>query len=119
MRTTIGILITICALAGAAASHAQAPPIQTKNDTEVATEIEHRLSTDRNVNAQTITIDVRGAIVTLSGSVPGEDAKTAAGKLAAGVPGVVDVHNEIAVGDPGPRGDHGPGTIPEKMPGDR
>jgi osmotically-inducible protein OsmY len=118
MRTTIGILIITCALACAVASPAQSPPIPTTGDTAMATEIEHRLSTDRDVNAQMIKIDVRGGVVTLSGSVPGEDAKDKAGKLAAGVPGVVDVHNQIAVGNPKAPGDP-PGTIPEKMPGDR
>lgn len=118
MRTTIGILIITCALAWAVASSAEAPPMQAKSDTAVATEIEHRLSTDRDVNAQTIKIDVRGGIVTLSGRAHDEDAKSKAGKLAAGVPGVVDVHNEIAVSDHGAPSDP-PGTLPEKMPGDR
>ena len=66
MRTTIGILIITCALAWPVASPAQSPPPQTESDTAMATEIEHRLSTDRDVNAQTIKIDVRGGIVTLS-----------------------------------------------------
>jgi hypothetical protein len=119
MRTTIGILTTTFALAWAVASPAQSPPVPTESDTAVATEIEHRLSADREVNAQMIKIDVRGGIVTLSGSAPGEDAKSGAGKLAAAVPGVVDVHNEIAVGDPGVHDEHGPGPIPEQMPGAR
>ena len=54
-------------------------------------------------------------IVTLSGNVPAEDAKSRAGKLAATVPGVVDVHNEISVGKAGVRGENGQGPIPEKM----
>lgn len=119
MRTTIGILVITFALTGAVASPAQSPPASTKTDTAVATEIEHRLSADRDVNAQTIKIEVRGGIVTLSGSAPGEDAKSRAGKLAAAVPGVVDVHNEILVGHPGARDEHGPASIPDQMPGAR
>lgn len=115
MRTTIGILTTSCALALAIASPAASTPVPTKDDTAVATQIEHRLSADRDVNAQTITIDVRGGIVTLSGRVPGEDAKRKAGTLAAAVPGVTDVRNEIMVGDPAAR-DAGPATIREPMP---
>ncbi len=119
MRTAIGILGTICALACAVASPAQSPPIQTTADLAMGTEIEHRLSADPDVNVQTIKIDVRGGVVTLSGSAPAEDAKSRAAKLAAGVPGVVDVHNQITVGTPEQRDGHGQGTIPEKMPGDR
>ncbi len=113
MRTTVATILGITfALACAGASPAESPPAPTKNDTADATEIEHRLSADKTVNAQTITIDVRGGRVTLSGRAPDEDAKSRAGKLAAAVPGVVDVQNEIAVGAPG-----GPPAIPEQMPG--
>ena len=119
MRTGTGIVMSVCVLAWAfaASSQAQSPTVPITGDTAVATEIEHRLSADREVNVQTIKIDVRGGIATLSGSVPAEDAKNRAGKLAATVPGVVDVHNEISVGDAGARGEHGQGSIPEQMPG--
>lgn len=117
--TTIGILTTACALAWAVSSMAESPPAPTKDDTAMATEIEHRLSADPDVNAQMIKIDVRAGVVTLSGTALGEDAKSRAGKLAATVPGVVDVHNQIAVGAPGARDEHGPASIPEQMPGAR
>lgn len=119
MRTSIGILTTTFALAWVVASAAESPSVPPNSDTAVATEIEHRLSASRDVNAQTIKITVRGGVVTLSGSVPGEDAKSTAEKLAASVPGVVDVQNEIAVDSPGGPEKPGPGPIPEQMPGAR
>ena len=118
MRMGTGTVMSAFALAWtfAASSQAQPPNLPTTGDTAMSTEVEHRLSADRQVNVQTIKIDVRAGIVTLSGSVPAEDAKSRAGKLAASVPGVVDVHNEISVGKAGARGEHGQGPIPEKMP---
>jgi osmotically-inducible protein OsmY len=121
MRTGTGIVLSACALAWtfATSSQAQSRNGPTTGDTAISTEVEHRLSADRHVNVQTIRIDVRGGVATLSGSVPAEDAKNRAGKLAATVPGVVDVHNEISVGRAGARGEHGEGPIPEKMQGAR
>ena len=77
MRTTIGILTTTFALAWAVASPAQSPPAPTKSDTAVATEIERRLSADRDVNAQMIKIDVRQGSITVrkEGSLPSESPK--------------------------------------------
>jgi hyperosmotically inducible protein len=119
MRTGTGVALSAFALAWTfvAAGQAQSPNDPTTSDSAMSTEIEHRLSADAQVNVQTIKIDVRGGVVTLSGSVPAEDAKNRAGKLAAAVPGVVDVRNEISVGKAGARGEHGQGPIPEKMQG--
>ena len=100
-----------------ALSDAQTPAPRSDTDPALATEIERRLSADPEVNAQTIKIDVRGGVATLTGRVNADDVKQRAATLAAGVPGVVDVRNEILVSGGGVRGDHGPGPIPEQMPG--
>jgi hyperosmotically inducible periplasmic protein len=116
MRTTIvvltGALLLSCPAVGAAQS--SAPP--TRDDTAVATEIEHRLSDDRDINAQQIEIDVRDGVVTLRGQTPDDEAKVRAGKLAAAVPGVTGVQNDIGVGHRVMRHDVGPGTILEHGP---
>ncbi len=119
MRTSIVKLTGAVLLTWAAVVSAQSPSVPNRNDTAVATEIEHRLSDDRDVNAQQIEIDVRDGVVTLRGSTPDVAAKTRAGTLAAAVPGVVDVQNDIGVGHPALREDVTPGTIPEEMPGAR
>ncbi len=98
-------------------SHAQTPAAPSEADTALATEIEHRLADDPKVNAQTIKIDVRGGVATLTGRVPDEDAKERAEKLAAGVSGVSKVHNQISVSIGGVPKEEVPGTIPEQMPG--
>lgn len=113
MQTTVAAILALTfALASAVASPAESPPVPTKDDTAMATEIEHRLSADKTVNAQTIKIDVRAGRVTLSGRAADEDAKSRAGKLAAAVPGVVDVQNVIVVSE-----SPGSPSIPEQMPG--
>jgi osmotically-inducible protein OsmY len=114
VASTLALLLTI-----APPAYAQSPAVPTKADTALATEIERRLAADPEVNAQTIKIDVRGGVVTLTGSVVAEGAKSRAEKLTAAVPGVVKVRNEISVSGAGVRGGGGPGPIPEEMPGAR
>lgn len=94
----IGILgaVLLSALLVSAAGAQQRTPIPTEADGVVATEIEKRLSADRTVNAQTVKIDVRGGVVTLTGRVPTEAAKERAEKIAADVAGVTEVHNRIS-----------------------
>ncbi len=113
------ILATAVVLASvlATAATAQESPARSEHDAAVATEIEHRLTRDRQVNAQTIDVDVRGGVVTLTGRVTGDAAKQRAEALAAAVPGVTDVRNRIAVSTGGASGGGGPGPIPERMPG--
>jgi hypothetical protein len=119
MRTTTAFFAGAFALIWlvVAASHAQQAKVPTAEDTRSATEIEHRLSNDREVNAQNVDIDVRGGVVTLTGRVPSVDAKERAEKLTASVPGINQVRNELAVSGgrlPAPVGER---TIPEQMPG--
>src|SRR6266850_455514 len=98
LTTRVTTIVAIVALwLVATSTNAQQRPPQSEADGAVATEIEHRLTRDRQVDAQTIDIDVRGGVVTLSGRVAAEDAKQRAEALAAAVPGVSKVHNEIAV----------------------
>ena len=120
MRPAKLSIIAAIAFVGAswvALSDAQTPAARSETDPVLATEIERRLSADPEVNAQTIEIDVRGGVVTLTGRVNAEDVKRRAETLATGVPGVLDVRNEISVSGGGVRGGDGPGPIPEQMPG--
>ena len=113
MGTAMAAVAVSCLLAGSAV--AQSTPVATQADGKVATEIERRLIVDREVNAQNVTIYVRGGVATLTGRVPGEDAKRRAEGLAAGVPGVTEVRNHITAGLG--RSARPPTAIPEQMPG--
>jgi hypothetical protein len=88
-----------------------------EDDQTAATEIEHRLSADRTVNAQNVTIYVKDGVATLSGRVPAEDAKRRAEEIASSVHGVTRVRNEISAAAGGLEGDGEPGPIPERAPG--
>ena len=122
MNGLVGVWIIAGALALSVASmsHAQPQrtPIPTEKDGQLATEIEKRLSADREVNAQTVEIDVRAGVVTLTGRVPTDDAKERAEKIAKGVDGVDEVHNRLTTATGGvvqspPEAQ----PIPEKVPG--
>jgi hyperosmotically inducible protein len=113
MKGLIGIWIVAGALVmSVVTSFAQErTPIPTEADGAIATEIEKRLSADREVNAQTVEIDVRAGIVTLAGRVPNEDAKERAEKIARGVDGVREVHNRLTTAAGGVVA-----PIPDKVP---
>lgn len=117
MASVLAVLAVVSAfLPGMARAQQNAPPTQA--DGAVATEIEHRLSDDRTVNAQNVIIEVRNGVVTLRGRVPSEHAKQQAGVLATSVHGVAEVRNQISAGSsPGISHDREPAAIPEKMPG--
>jgi hypothetical protein len=86
-------------------------------DGKIATEIERRLTVDKEVNATSVELDVRAGVVTLTGRVPSEAAKQRAEKVASSVAGVSKVKNLLSAGtgaDPGEPG--GTGTIPESVP---
>lgn len=114
IRTTISSIVLAATLACTAVADAQTPVVPSDADGAAATEIEHRLSADKNVNAQMIEIDVRGGVATLKGRVPDEAAKARAEKLAADVPNVKSVRNDITVGHP-----DAPDLPVDKVPGDR
>lgn len=92
-------------------------PVPNEADQTAATEIEHRLSADRTVNAQNVKITVVDGVATLRGKVPEEKAKRRAEEIAADVPGVERVANEIFVGMGGLGDGGGPGPIPDEVPG--
>lgn len=119
MKGLVGLWIVAGALVvSVATSFAQErTPIPTEADGAVATEIEKRLSADREVNAQTVQIDVRAGIVTLTGRVPNDDVKERAEKIARGVDGVHEVHNRLTTGAGGVLQQNPPEMpIPEKVP---
>ena len=119
MRILRGVVTSALAVACAlvTTSNAQMRTVPTENDVGLATEIEHKLSADREVNAQAIKIDVRDGVATLTGRVNAPDVKRRAEEVTAAVPGITGVRNQITVSGAGLRGEGGAGPIPDSMPG--
>lgn len=114
VRTSVLALAIVSACCGNAAFAQETP----SKDAAVATEIEHRFSEDRAINAQAVEITVRDGTVVLTGRVPDEAAKAHAERLANAVDGVDHVDNRLtpAVGGKQPAA-HDGRSIPERMPG--
>lgn len=113
-RTSIVAFVIVWSCVGGAAFAQEAP----SRDAAVATEIEHRFSDDRAINAQSVEIVVRDGHVVLTGRVPDEDAKARAEKLAHAVDGVEGVDNRLTAGVGGSQPAAHDGTdIPDRMPG--
>jgi hypothetical protein len=116
-RNSAVVIAVVIALLIFVGSLAAEPPAPVEDDAAVATEIERRLARDPEVNAQTIEIEVRDGVTTLTGRVGNDAVKERAQKVTAAVPGVTAVHNRIVAEGAGLRGEAGPGPIPDQMPG--
>jgi BON domain-containing protein len=90
-------IVALCVVAAGVIG--QTPlPVPNEADGKMATEIEHRFSSDPTVNAQTIKIDVRDGVVTLRGRVRSEEASKRAETIAGNVKGVRKVRNLVSAG---------------------
>lgn len=67
------------------------------SDDSLAVTVESRLTADRSVEASGIDVSIRGGRVTLAGEVGSFAERDRAGRLAAGVRGVVGVDNRLIV----------------------
>ena len=114
-------IVALVLAAAAVAAHAEPertpPAVASEADGKIATEIEHRLSSDPDVNAAAVELDVRGGVVTLTGRVPSETAKERAEAIASKVDGVSRVRNMLSAGTAVGAPEGGPGAIPDKVPG--
>ncbi|MGH2459525.1 MAG: BON domain-containing protein [Chloroflexota bacterium] len=72
-------------------------PTTPRTDAAIAADVRRALDTDPNLNAARITTSVVNAVVQLDGSMPTYYQIGAAGNDAWGVPGVVDVVNNLTV----------------------
>ena len=70
------------------------------DDAALTATIQNQLTSDSSINGQPVQVGVSGGIATLSGSVQNEAQRTIAARDAAGVPGVKEVVDNIAVNTP-------------------
>ncbi len=68
-------------------------------DEAIMDQVNQALQSNQTTARYPIDVAATGATVTLSGNVGSQDVKRAAEQAARGVPGVVDVTNELTVGD--------------------
>lgn len=70
---------------------------QAATDAAIKGKVEAALATERTLAATHIYVDVKGAVILLSGDASNAGQRVTAGRLAAGVEGVKKVMNEIMV----------------------
>ena len=68
-------------------------------DDAMMDQVNQALRTNTATARAPIDVAAQGATVTLSGTVGSQDVKRAAEQIARGVPGVVDVTNDVVIGD--------------------
>jgi len=66
-------------------------------DAAVKGKVESALANELSLHGLEIGVDVKGGIILLSGEVPGTGLRSMAGRVAASVPGVKKVMNELIV----------------------
>ncbi len=89
--TAITVLALLASVAGAN------PVVETVEDSSVTARVESKFLANKHLSPLNIDTTTAGGVVTLTGSVRDEVQKQMAEELARGVPGVVDVRNELLV----------------------
>jgi len=111
MRKLVAFLIILAILGGAgyyAYSRNWGPSNWIKQrlgyagDAKTTTDVKAALALSQRVAPFNITVQTQDSVVTLSGRVPSEAAKSAAGQIAQDTSGVKEVKNEFAVDGPAP-----------------
>jgi hypothetical protein len=86
-------LVAVLLLAGLAVGCSSSQP----NDAQITSEIQSKLFADPNITGKQISVNTKDGIVTLTGSVPTEMERAAAGSDAGAVKGVKTVVNNLTV----------------------
>jgi hyperosmotically inducible protein len=98
MKSRILATLAMLSIAVAVPAHAQKTAGDVVDDNTVNASVKAALVGDETTDAAKINVETYKGVVLLSGFVPTQEQKTAAGKVAAGVSGVKKVENKIAVG---------------------
>lgn len=109
MRKLMALLVLLVLVAGVGFylySHGWKKPesfsslFSSSGDPETTRKVKTALGLSKRLAGFDIDVNTSGGVVTLTGRVPSEDAKSLAGEIARDTPGVADVKNEITV-EPG------------------
>ncbi len=92
MRTRTAFLAALLALMGLAAACNSA-----RNDAAITTNIKARMFSDPQLKTATLDVSAKNGVVTLTGQVPDDSARSEAFKLATETPGVTKVNDQMTV----------------------
>ena len=96
MRALLGAVLALMLVAGlpllASAGAAE--------DTLITTKVKTKLTADRVKNLVSVNVDTKDGVVHLKGTVPNQQAKAEAERLAKDTDGVVSVTNDIKISPP-------------------
>ena len=98
MKSRILATLALLSLAVIVPAHAQKTAGDVVDDNTVNASVKSALIGDKTTDAGKINVETYKGVVLLSGFVPEQKQKDAAGKIAAGVSGVKKVENKIAIG---------------------
>ena len=101
-RTICSIVIAMATLTSftmfAAGCNTTQSPNRQVNDLQITTQVKAKLASDVRASSLTnIDVNTTNGVVTLAGQVESSEVKTKAERVAASVPGVVRVHNDLQV----------------------
>src|SRR5229473_7662739 len=92
MRTRTAFMAALLALMGLAAACNS-----TRNDAAITTNIKARMFSDPQLKTATLDVSAKNGVVTLTGQVPDDSARSQAFKLANETPGVTKVNDQLSV----------------------
>lgn len=98
MKSRMLATLAMLSIAVAVPAHAQKTAGDVIDDNTVNASVKSALVGDKATDAGKINVETYKGVVLLSGFVPTQGQKDAASKVAAGVSGVKEVKNEIAIG---------------------
>lgn len=91
------LFVALVVVTGCGLFHKKAPP-PTYNDPQLKAKVEAALNSEPLLKDNRVTVQSQNGVVQLSGEVESLAAKERAGLVAASVPGIVQVKNDVLVG---------------------
>jgi hyperosmotically inducible protein len=96
-RPLYAAVLALALLAGCAESQTHESTGQYVDDATITAKVKTQLLTTKDVSATDISVQTVAGVVDLSGFARSEQERRRAGEIAAGVPGVSQVHNDIRI----------------------
>lgn len=93
-------LVALCGVNSLAQDNSAAPAAAVRTDGQIEMDVVHALDASKALKSDLITAATIQSDVTLSGTVSSEASRELAESIAAHVPGVTGVHNNLKVGNP-------------------